>query len=143
MTRCAIMDIFDRKKRSEIMKKVSGKNTNPEITVRKLLHRMGYRFRLHPLNLPGKPDIVLPKYKKIILIHGCFWHGHEGCKRSQLPNTNRDFWRDKISKNKDRDKIVIEKLKRLGWSILIIWDCEIRKRNLADLEEKLEKFLQN
>jgi DNA mismatch endonuclease (patch repair protein) len=137
------MDIFDRKKRSEIMKKVSGKNTNPEITVRKLLHRMGYRFRLHPLNLPGKPDIVLPKYKKIILIHGCFWHGHEGCKRSQLPNTNRDFWRDKISKNKDRDKIVIEKLKRLGWSILIIWDCEIRKRNLADLEEKLEKFLQN
>ena len=94
------MDIFDRKKRSEIMKKVSGKNTNPEITVRKLLHRMGYRFRLHPLNLPGKPDIVLPKYKKIILIHGCFWHGHEGCKRSQLPNTNRDFWRDKISKNK-------------------------------------------
>jgi DNA mismatch endonuclease (patch repair protein) len=135
------MDTFDREKRSEIMKKISGKNTYPEMVVRKMLHRMGYRYRLHRTDLPGKPDIVLPKYKKIILIHGCFWHGHEGCKRSKLPDTNRDFWRKKISKNMERDRYVIEELKRLGWSVLTIWNCEIRNKNLKKLEEKLEGFI--
>ncbi|MFD0870722.1 very short patch repair endonuclease [Paenibacillus residui] len=137
------MDKFDKEKRSEIMRKVTGKNTKPEIIVRRLLHRMGYRFRLHRSDLPGKPDIVLPKYKTVIFIHGCFWHGHEGCARSKLPATNRDFWEKKIAKNKVRDKEVFNQLEELGWRVLIIWSCEIQKKKMGILSRRLEKYLKN
>ena len=94
-------DVFSKSKRSEIMSHIGQKDTQPEIVVRKMLHRMGYRFRLHRKDLPGKPDIVLPKYRKVIFVHGCFWHGHEGCPRAALPETNREFWEQKVEKNKN------------------------------------------
>src|SRR5256712_6187240 len=96
-------DVFDHDKRSRIMAAIKGKNTTPEKIVRSLLHQMGYRFRLHQRTLPGVPDIVLPIHKKVIFVHGCFWHGHSGCKRASLPKTNKSFWRKKILGNKARD----------------------------------------
>lgn len=112
------------------MSGISGKNTKPEVTVRKVLHKMGFRYRLHVASLPGCPDIVLPKYKKIIFVNGCFWHGHSGCKRSARPHTNADFWNKKIEGNISRDKKIEEELERLGWSVLIIWQCQIKDRDI-------------
>ncbi|MEF2968617.1 very short patch repair endonuclease [Paenibacillus sp. M1] len=135
------MDSFSKEKRSQIMSNVKSKNTTPELIVRRLLHRMGYRFRLHRPDLPGKPDIVLPKYKKVIFINGCFWHGHENCKKSQLPKTNREFWQSKIRKNKSRDEKSINKLLEMGWQCLVIWDCQIKKKDIEKLVIILEGFM--
>ena len=135
------MDVFSREKRSQIMSRVSGKNTKPEIVVRSLLHKMGYRFRLHREDLPGKPDIVLPKYKKVIFVHGCFWHGHERCSRSKRPMTNQEFWRQKLDKNIVRDKKIVNALYDLGWKVLIVWSCEVK--NMTTLKSKLHLFLES
>ncbi len=132
------MDVFEREKRSQIMSRISGKDTKPELIVRSLLHKMGYRFRIHRSDLPGKPDITLPKHKKVIFIHGCFWHGHKGCSRSKRPETNRLFWERKLNGNILRDKANITKLRELGWGVLIIWTCEIKEQTI--LKEKLVSF---
>jgi DNA mismatch endonuclease (patch repair protein) len=105
------MDVFSREKRSQIMSRVSGKNTKPELIVRSMLHSMGYRFRLHRSDLPGKPDITLPKYKKIIFVHGCFWHGHQDCQRAKRPTTNKKFWNEKLAKNIERDMLNMKNIK--------------------------------
>jgi len=123
------------------MSKISGKNTSTEIIVRKLVHSLGFRFRLHRKNLPGKPDLVFPKYKKVIFVHGCFWHGHNNCKRSKLPKTNLKFWNDKILNNIIRDNNNIKNLYFLGWQTLVIWQCEITKKNIVKLENKIINFL--
>jgi len=120
------------------MSRISGKDTKPELIVRSLLHKMGYRFRIHRSDLPGKPDITLPKHKKVIFIHGCFWHGHNGCSRSKRPETNRLFWERKLNGNILRDKANITKLRELGWGVLIIWTCEIKEQTI--LKEKLVSF---
>jgi DNA mismatch endonuclease (patch repair protein) len=117
-------DTLSPEYRSEIMSRITGRNTQPEVAVRKLLHRMGYRFRLHRKDLPGKPDIVLSKWKTIVFVHGCFWHGHE-CRRGKMPSTNTDFWVEKIRKNRERDSIVVEKLRKIGWRTMIVWQCEL------------------
>ena len=122
------------------MSHISGKNTKPELVVRSLLHRMGYRFRLHKKDLPGKPDITLPRHKKVIFVNGCFWHGHENCPRSKRPKTNPDFWHAKLDKNIARDKINVEKLKSLGWDVLVVWTCEVK--NSAVLKQKLVTFFE-
>lgn len=122
------------------MSRISGKNTKPEIVVRSLLHRLGYRFRLHRKDLPGKPDITLPKHKKIIFVHGCFWHGHTGCLRSKRPSTNKEFWREKLDKNIERDKVAVNALEQLGWSVLTVWTCEIKEKD--KLKTKLLSFLE-
>jgi len=128
------------------MSRISGKNTKPELVVRSVLHHQGYRFRIHRNDLPGKPDIVLTKYKKVIFVHGCFWHGHIKCNRSKRPTTNIKFWHNKIEKNIERDKTSIADLKKLGWLVLVIWTCEIRDRDLlkykliAFLEDKKQKY---
>ena len=122
------------------MSHISGKNTKPEILVRSLLHRMGYRFRIHKKDLPGRPDICLPKHKKVIFVHGCFWHGHENCPRSKRPTTNVEFWNKKIDGNIERDRENIKKLKRLGWQTLTIWTCEIK--NQEELKNKLISFIE-
>lgn len=122
------------------MSHISGKNTKPEILVRSLLHRMGYRFRIHKKDLPGRPDICLPKHKKVIFVHGCFWHGHENCPRSKRPTTNVEFWNKKIDGNIERDKENIKKLRRLGWQTLMIWTCEIK--NQEELKNKLISFIE-
>ena len=134
------MDVFTREKRSQIMSRVSSGNTKPEIAVRSLLHDLGYRFRLHRKDLPGKPDITLPKHKKIIFVHGCFWHGHTGCSRSKRPLTNKEFWREKLDKNIERDKETVDALRELGWNVLIVWSCEVKDND--KLKTKLLSFLE-
>ena len=137
------MDIYNREKRSEIMSKVRSKNTKPEMLVRRSLHALGYRYRVHVNNLPGKPDIVLSKHKSIIFTNGCFWHQHPGCKKASLPKTNQEFWRHKLKGNVDRDFITHKKLKLAGWRIITIWECEIENNlqgTISQVVKKLEKY---
>ena len=134
-------DIFSKQKRSKIMSHISGENTKPEIIIRKIAHSLGYRFRLHKKDLPGKPDIVFPKYKKVIFVNGCFWHGHINCSRSKLPTTNYKFWKEKIEGNKKKDTRNYRSLKKLGWDYLIIWQCGIKVVNRGKLETKIQKYL--
>jgi DNA mismatch endonuclease, patch repair protein len=120
------------------MSRVKNRDTHPEILVRSLLHRMGYRFRLHRNDLPGKPDIVLPKFRSVIFVHGCFWHGH-GCPKGKRPSSNVDFWNSKLDGNIDRDKSNQESLRHLGWNVLTVWECETR--DIDTLTTKLTDFL--
>ena len=121
------------------MSKISGKETKPEIIVRKYLFSLGFRYRKNVKELPGKPDIVLPKYKTVVFIHGCFWHSHEGCSRADLPVTNREFWTEKIQSNVERDRLNQEKLKQQGWKVLIIWQCKLK--SIKDREETLNNLV--
>lgn len=137
-------DTVSKKRRSEIMRNVKGKHTKPEMIVRKFLHSQGFRFRIHDKKLPGNPDIKLTKYKTVIFVNGCFWHGHESCRIYVMPKTNVDFWNDKILKNINRDKIIINNLKELGWNVIIVWECSIKKKNKQDaLNSLVEKIIQN
>jgi DNA mismatch endonuclease (patch repair protein) len=133
------MDPFGPAKRSEIMSHIRGKDTDVEKKVRSLLHSLGYRFRLHVDGLPGKPDIVLPKYASIVFVHGCFWHGHNRCKRASIPQTNREFWTQKISGNVQRDRRTTRELHKLGWKVLVVWQCQTKNRALV--ENRIAKFL--
>jgi DNA mismatch endonuclease (patch repair protein) len=121
------MDIWSKEKRSEVMSHIRGKDTKPEREIRSLLHRMGFRFRLHRKDLPGSPDIVLPKYRTVIFVHGCFWHQHKGCSDCVMPRTNRQKWKVKLGKNIVRDKLKKRMLQDLGWKVITIWECEIEK----------------
>ncbi len=133
------MDNHTPKQRSYNMSQVKSKNTSPEKIVRSILHNMGYRFRLHKKDLPGKPDIVLTKYKTVIEIQGCFWHRHKGCKNATTPRTNVEFWNSKFESNVERDKKNQKKLKELGWNVIILWECEIA--DLNRLKDILKKHL--
>ncbi|WP_185218734.1 very short patch repair endonuclease [Sphingobacterium mizutaii] len=133
-------DVHSKEVRSYNMSQVKGKDTKPELLVRRFLFSNGLRYRLYDKKLSGKPDIVLPKYKTVIFIHGCFWHGHENCKYSTLPKTRTQFWSDKIEGNKQRDKNNIEQLINKGWNVLIVYGCELKK----DKQElTLNKILNN
>ena len=118
------MDRISKEHRSWNMSRIKSGNTKPEIVVRSLLHKLGYRFRLHRKDLPGKPDIVLPRYNSVVFVHGCFWHRHNGCKKATVPKTKNIFWREKFKGNIERDIKVQEELQSMGWKILIIWECE-------------------
>jgi DNA mismatch endonuclease (patch repair protein) len=111
-----------------MMSRVRTKGTAPELALRSALHAAGIRFRLHRKDLPGKPDIVLTKYKSVIFVHGCFWHHHEGCNKSKMPKTNVEFWQDKIAANIKRDKANQGDLVKLGWQVLVVWECDIKKK---------------
>lgn len=124
------MDKLSRNQRSKNMAAVRGKNTSPELRVRRMLHSMGYRYRLHRKDLPGKPDIVLPKYRLCIFVHGCFWHQHPGCKRATIPETRREFWQEKFCKNKKRDELSLRELGKLGWQVCTIWECETKSPDI-------------
>jgi len=119
------MDKLTPEHRSWNMRKIRSRNTKPEVAVRSLLHRLGFRFRLHTKDLPGKPDIVLPKYKTVVLVHGCFWHRHPGCKCATTPSTRTDFWKKKFEDNVRRDKQVYAELRELGWHVVVVWECEL------------------
>ena len=122
--------------RSKNMAAIKSKNTKPEIAVRKLLHSMGYRFRLHRKDLPGSPDIVLPKYKTVIFVHGCFWHRHKNCKYASTPKTRKEFWEKKFRENINRDNLNQANLSLKGWKIIIIWECQLKgdkKKLMRDL----------
>jgi len=121
--------------RSKNMAAIKSKNTKPEIKVRKVLHSMGYRFRLHSKDLPGSPDIVLPKYKTVIFVHGCFWHRHENCKYASTPKTRKEFWNKKFKENIKRDLEIQDKIKNLDWRSVVIWECETK--NIENLWGKI------
>jgi len=121
------------------MSNVKSKDTKPEIIVRSIVHRLGFRFRKHITDLPGKPDVVLARHRKVIFVHGCFWHGHKKCKRALRPQSHKTFWADKLDKNIDRDKRNKRELELLGWKVLIIWSCEII--DVDKIRNKLIKFL--
>lgn len=131
-------DVFTAEKRSWIMSQVKNRDSKAEMVVRKLLFSKGFRYRLHVSGLPGKPDIVLPKHNAVIFVNGCFWHGHKGCKRAKLPDTNTEFWENKIDENKMRDKKATRELKKLRWRVLVIWEDETK--NTDDLAKKLNRF---
>ena len=122
-----MVDHLTKKKRSWNMSRIRSKDTKPEMIVRSMLHKIGYRFRLHRKDLPGKPDIVLSKYKTVILVHGCFWHRHKGCKRCTTPSSNKDYWLKKFERNINIDKKNKKELISLGWKIITVWECEIKK----------------
>jgi DNA mismatch endonuclease (patch repair protein) len=126
------MDIYSRQKRSEIMSGIRTANTKPEMVVRQTLHKLGYRFRLHRKDLPGSPDIVLPRHQTVIFVHGCFWHHHTGCLKSKLPTTNVEFWTDKIMTNVRRDRRVTTELKKSGWQVFVIWECEVKNEKFSE-----------
>ena len=128
------MDIYDVRKRSEVMSRIPAQHSRLELHVRKALHRLGLRFRLHCDDLPGKPDIVLKRFRAVIFVHGCFWHGHRNCKRSKLPASNREFWKNKIAKNVERDALNIQKLQSMGWKVVLIWQCQTE---ISRLEKKI------
>ena len=133
-------DIYDHKKRSEIMSRVRDRDTKPENRVRQIAHSLGYRFRLYRNDLPGKPDLVFPRHGKVIFVHGCFWHGHKNCRKAKRPATNSVFWDQKLSRNMERDRENIIALKQVGWESLIIWECETRDRE--HIEQKIRRFFE-
>ena len=132
-------DIMDAEARSRLMGRIRGKDTKPEKTVRRILHAMGFRFRLHVPGLPGRPDIVLPRYRAVVFVHGCFWHRHMECKPRSLPATNTDYWRDKFARNAERDERKTRELLALGWRVHVVWECQLRDREAV--AARLEAFL--
>jgi len=135
----SIVDIVDKAKRSEVMRSVKSRDTKPELLVRRMLHKAGFRYRLHAKNLPGKPDIVFPSKHKAILVHGCFWHQHRGCHLADRPTSNTEYWNPKLDGNMARDARNLEALRKSGWEVLIIWDCQTRDKDA--LLKGLVKFL--
>lgn len=134
------MDTLTPEERSEVMRRIRSKDTKPELVVRSLLFRLGYRFRLHRKDLPGRPDIVLPRHRKVILVQGCFWHGHN-CRLASRPKSNQHYWEAKILTNRARDEKNRAALRELGWNVLELWECEIQKPEGA--LERIETFMKN
>jgi DNA mismatch endonuclease (patch repair protein) len=132
-----VADIVSKRKRSEMMSGIKGRDTQPEVIVRSFLHRAGLRFRLHDRKLPGRPDIVLARYKTAILVHGCFWHRHQGCRFCYMPKSNRAFWKAKFAANVERDARKARELRRAGWRVITIWECRITPKDLQRLEKRI------
>lgn len=132
------MDHLSPEARSANMARVKGVDTGPELVVRRALHALGYRFRLHRRDLPGKPDIVLPSLKTVIFVHGCYWHRHNGCKRATIPQTRTEFWKEKFARTTARDKQQSDQLNQAGWRVLTVWECETRDRNALSTNLKLQ-----
>lgn len=126
--------------RSENMRRIKGGSTAPELLVRRMVHAMGYRYRLHRKDLPGKPDIVLGRRRKVIFVHGCFWHQHEACRAGRIPRSNSDYWAPKLQRNVQRDQTVRQALQAGGWHVLVIWDCETK--DTGDLAGRISRFLE-
>lgn len=135
-------DVFSKETRSRIMSLIKGKNTKPEMIVRKYLFSKGFRYRVNVSSLPGKPDIVLPKYKTVIFINGCFWHGHQGCKYFVLPKTRTDWWKAKIQRNVDRDAAEHDQLHSMGWHTMVVWECQLKPKVREETLNEIELLLQ-
>lgn len=146
------MDRLSKERRGWNMSRIRGKDTSPEKTVRSFIHRLGYRFRLHRRDLPGQPDIVLPRLRAVIFVHGCYWHRHKGCKYAYTPKTRIEFWQRKFDDNVERDKQVLKSLRKRGWRILLAWECQISNKKtlagrvtrfLAESERQADSALRN
>ena len=133
-------DPLSEVERGERMALIKDKDTKPELLVRKIIFSMGYRYRLHDKSLPGKPDIVFKSRKKVIFVHGCFWHQH-GCSHYRMPKTKKEFWEEKLAKNVCRDKTHYAQLKEMGWDFMVLWECGLKKRNIDQIRDKIENFL--
>ncbi len=133
------MDRLDPARRSENMRRIRAKDTAPELQVRRLVHALGYRYRLHDKTLPGTPDLVFRSRGCVIFVHGCFWHLHTNCKQARMPSTRREYWVPKLTRNAERDRAHTRKLRRLGWRVLKLWECELK--SVEKLERKLTRFL--
>ena len=131
------MDVFDQAKRSDVMSRVRSKDTKPELLVRRHLHAAGLRYVLHDKRLPGKPDLVFPSRRVALFVHGCFWHGHEGCKKATIPATRPEFWRSKIETNKARDARVVRELEVAGWDVTVVWECSLSLSTLDELARRI------
>lgn len=132
-------DCFTPEQRHKCMASILNKGTKPEIKFRHTLWKLGFRYRTNDRQLPGSPDIVLPKYRSVIFVHGCFWHGHYGCKNYTIPKTNTDFWVAKVARNQERDQKVWRQLEAKGWSVIIVWECELKKKRLDETVARVEK----
>jgi DNA mismatch endonuclease (patch repair protein) len=137
------MDVHNKKTRSYNMSRIKGKNTKPELLVRKFLFANGYRYRLNVKTLPGKPDIVLPKYKTVIFINGCFWHGHEGCRYFVIPKTRTQWWIEKITGTQKRDREAENQLIELGWIVITLWECELKPKQFEATIKRLPDIIQH
>lgn len=137
------MDKLTKERRSWNMSRIRAINTKPEVSVRSMLHRMGYRFRLHPKELPGKPDIILPKYRTALFVHGCYWHGHEGCRDFAPPKTRTEWWLNKINGNIKRDIKNTSQLEQLGWKVIVAWECELTPDKIGDSIKSIVNRLSN
>lgn len=133
-------DVVSQETRSKMMSGIRSKDTKPELQVRKALHRKGYRYRLHDPKLPGKPDIVLPKYGAVILVNGCFWHGH-ACHLFKWPSTRKDFWRSKITRNAEKDRETSDALTAAGWRVLVVWECALRGRHRLEFDSLVNQIV--
>lgn len=132
-------DKLTAEQRSENMRRIRSKDTKPEMQVRRFVHAQGYRYRLHVSNLPGKPDLVFPKLRKVIFVHGCFWHLHKKCSEGRIPESRRDYWEPKLKRNVERDRKHTIALRKLGWKSLVVWECDIM--HSARIEDKVIEFL--
>lgn len=132
-----MVDKFTKETRSYVMSQIKGKDTKPEIIVRKYLFSKGLRFRKNDKRYPGSPDIVLPKYKTIVFVHGCFWHLHDGCKHAVMPKSNVDYWKKKLYGNKERDERNQKELEEMGWNVITVWECQLKKDKLKQTLEEL------
>lgn len=133
------MDVLTTEQRSAVMSRVRSKNTRPELKVRMLLHGLGFRFRVHRRDLPGHPDIVLPRFRTVVFVHGCFWHRHANCTKTTVPASNADFWASKFVANKRRDRRIQNDLRKRGWRVIVVWECETLAP--ARLSDRLDKAL--
>ncbi|MGO7000160.1 very short patch repair endonuclease [Rhizobium leguminosarum] len=137
-----MIDFLTPDQRSEVMSRIRGKDTSPERTVRRLVYSLGYRFRLHQKRLPGTPDLVFSSRRKVIFVHGCFWHRHEGCKRASMPASRPEYWAEKFRRNVERDIAAEEALRKLGWAVLVVWQCELKTGNIECVSSKVSRFLE-
>jgi DNA mismatch endonuclease, patch repair protein len=135
------MDSLGKDRRSENMRRIRSKDTSPELRVRRLMYSMGYRYRLHISHLPGKPDIVLRKYKAVIFVHGCFWHQHSACREGRIPSSNSSYWAPKLARNVARDREHAKALKKAGWRVLTLWECDLGEEVTERLQRRIRKFL--
>jgi DNA mismatch endonuclease, patch repair protein len=136
-----VVDTISTRRRSENMRRIRSKGTKPEILVRRVVHALGYRFRLHDPKLPGKPDLVFPRLKRLVEVRGCFWHQHDGCIDSHIPKSRREYWRPKLRRNVRRDRRNLKALRELGWRVLLLWECEVMTSDQRRLRTRLRKFL--
>ena len=133
------MDTVSQRRRSEIMARVRSKDTTPELLVRRIVHSMGYRYTLHDKGLPGCPDLVFTSRRKIVFVHGCFWHRHRGCSRARIPSANREYWASKFERNRLRDALITRKLRAAGWDVMTVWECELA--DATKLAKRARTFL--
>lgn len=133
------MDRLTRERRSWNMSRIRGRDTRPERAVRSLLHGLGFRFRLHPRRMPGRPDVVLPKYRSVVLVHGCFWHRHSRCPFAYTPKSRTEFWVQKFAENVARDRRTLTALRKAGWKVIVVWECELRKPEV--LSRRLDRTI--